>query len=406
MVIYMILFIVALFSSLLETINPVLGYINEIIVIGFAGVALVKLFFLEKAEKKAMDGWILLSLVLCSAFFLVAFMPNLFSEPHNTIAMQLYTFFGMTKFLILFYSGRILVKDLDFRASIPWMKRLAWLFSLICLLVYVLNMAVPLMQPFDIRFGMPTYAYGFGHPAPFSMIVIIFTVLMVFFSLLQKTRLPYLYLLLNLGLIFTAGRSTAIGIYLCLFLLLLLFPYIKRIPNYMYLLLGGFLAWFSWDRIINQFGAENTEARGVLLRTSVQIAKDHAPFGAGLGMFGSHASRLHYSPLYYDYQLSRVWGLSSINPSFITDSYWAMIIGETGILGSILLIALFIVTLIAIIRSTSGNFKMKLIVAFPFIYALCTSPVDTLLVSGSIISIILAVLYMIALSHTKPSENS
>ncbi|MBC1475087.1 hypothetical protein HB852_10695 [Listeria grandensis] len=404
MILFMILFIVAIFSSQLEMISPVLGYINEIIVVGFAGAALIQVFFLEKAREKAMDGWILLSLILCSAFFLVAFIPNLFGGAHNTILMQVYTFFGMTKFLILFYSGRILVKGMDFRATIPWMKRLAWLFTILCYLAYILNIAITFMVPFDIRFGMPTYSYGFGHPAPFSMVVMIFTILLVFFSLLENKRLPYLYLMLNLGLIFTAGRSTAIGIYLCLFLLLLLFPYIKRIPSYLYIVLGAFLAWFSWDRIMNQFGAGNTEARGVLLRTSVDIAKDHAPFGAGLGMFGSHASRLHYSPLYYEYQLSRVWGLSSLNPTFITDSYWAMIIGETGIFGSILLILLFIVTLIAMIRSTSGNFKMKLIVAFPFIYALCTSPVDTLLVSGSVVSIIMAVLYMMALSRTEPSS--
>ncbi|AQY49739.1 hypothetical protein PWEIH_01962 [Listeria weihenstephanensis FSL R9-0317] len=404
MVLFMILFVLAIFSSCLEALVPALGYVNELIVVGFAAVALVKVFFLEKAEKKALDGWILLSLVLCSVFFLIAFLPNLFTGAHSTILMQAYTFFGMTKFLLLFYSGRILVKGMDLTATIPWMKRLAWLFTFTCYGIYALNLVFPIMQPFDTRFGMPTYDYGFGHPAPFSMVVIIFTVLLVFFSLLQKKSLPYLYLVLNLGLIFTAGRSTAIGIYLCFFLLLLIFPYIKRLPVYMYVLLGAFLAWFSWDRIMNQFGSENTEARGVLLRTSVQIAQDHAPFGAGLGMFGSHASRLHYSPLYYDYNLSRVWGLSSGNPAFITDSYWAMIIGETGLLGAICLIALFIVTLIAIVRSISGDFKLKLIVVFPYIYALLTSPVDTLLASGSIISIMLAVMYMMGLSREVTEE--
>ncbi|MBA3927906.1 hypothetical protein [Listeria rustica] len=64
----------------------------------------------------------------------------------------------------------------------------------------------------------------------------------------------------------------------------------------------------------------------------------------------------------------------------------------------IFLIALFIVTACAIIRSTSGNFKIKLMVVFPFLYALCTSPVDTLLVSGSIVGVMMAALYMMRLS--------
>ncbi|MBA3925442.1 hypothetical protein [Listeria rustica] len=398
MMLFMILFLFAIFSSLLETINPVLGYVTEVIVFGFMVAAFIKLLFLEKGQVKTLDGWAIATLLLCSGFCLIAFIPNVFNDAHNTILMQVYTFFSMTKFLLLFYCGRILLKNTRFQSTIPWMKRIAWSFSLLCSGIYLLNLVFPIMTGFDIRFGMSTYAYGFGHPAPFSMVVILFTVLMVFFSLIQKTRLPYLYLLLNLFLVFTAGRSTAIGIYVCLFLLLLLFPYIKRLPAYIYVLLGGFLVWFSWDRIAAQFGAGNTEARGVLLRTSVEIADKHMPFGAGLGMFGSNASRLHYSPLYWEYQISRVWGLSSINPAFITDSYWAMIIGETGILGVIFLIALFIVTAFAIIRLTSGNFKIKLMVVFPFLYALCTSPVDTLLVSGSIVSVMMAVLYMMSLS--------
>ncbi|WAO22955.1 hypothetical protein [Paenilisteria newyorkensis] len=268
----------------------------------------------------------------------------------------------------------------------------------LCMAAYALNLVTPIMVAFDTRFGMATYSYGFGHPAPFSMVVILFTVMMVFFAFLQKTRVPYMYVLLNFLLIMTAGRSTAIGIYLCFFLLLLILPHMKRLPVSIVLLLGGFLVWFSWDRIADQFGAANTEARGVLLRTSVEIAKNHAPFGAGLGMFGSNASRLDYSPLYNEYHLTHVWGLSQFNPTFITDSYWAMIIGETGFLGAIVLVCLFIVTLIAIIRSTKGNFKLKILVVFPFVYALCTSPVDTLLASGSIVSVMLMVLYMITLT--------
>ncbi|MBC1499771.1 hypothetical protein HB943_04080 [Listeria weihenstephanensis] len=399
MILFMILFLFAIFSSLLETIHPILGYVDEVIVFGFILAAIVKLLFFEKKGVKALDGWMLFTFFLSICFCLIAFIPNLFSEAHTTIFMQAYTFFGIIKFLILFYCGRVLTRDTSFIATIPWMKRLAWIFTWICLAAYAINLVVPIMAGFDIRFGMATYAYGFGHPAPFSMVVILFTILMVFFALIQKTRLPYMYLVLNLFLIFTAGRSTAIGIYICLFLLLLILPYIKRLPIYVYMLLGGFLTWFSWDRIANQFGADNTEARGVLLRTSVEIAKEHLPFGAGLGMFGSNASRIHYSPLYFKYHLSNVWGLSSINPAFITDSYWAMIIGETGFIGAILLLALFITTLIAILRLTSGDFKIKLMVAFPFIYALCTSPVDTLLVSGSIVSVMMAVLYMMRLSQ-------
>lgn len=405
MILFIVFLLVALFSSLLETIQPLFGYVNEAIVFLFMGAAFLKALFLEKKHVKTADGWMILAFILCACFFLLAFIPNLFDGPHNTFWMQLYTFFGMVKFLLLFYCGRVLLQEMSFLSTIPFMKKVAWLFTWICILVYVVNLVFPLMQAFDIRFGMETYSYGFGHPAPFSMVVILFTVMMVFFAFLQNTKVPYLYVILNLFLIITAGRSTAIGIYLCFFLLLLVLPHIKRLPVSIFVTLGAFLVWFSWDRIANQFGAENTEARGVLLRTSIEIAKDHLPFGAGLGMFGSHASRLVYSPLYNEYHLSHIWGLSEFNPAFITDSFWAMIIGETGLLGAILLLGLFLVTLLAIIRSTRGDFKLKLLVVFPFVYALFTSPVDTLLASGSVVSVMLMVLYMMSLTK-EVSEKS
>lgn len=404
MFVFMILLLVALFSSMLETINPFLGYIDEVIVFAFIAAAFIKMLFLERQQVKSLDGWMITAFVFCSVFLIVAFIPNLYAGAHSTLLMQVYTFFGITKFLLVFFCGRILLQNTRFITTIPWMKKVSWLFTILCFIAYAVNLVFPLMQAFDIRFGMETYSYGFGHPAPFSMVVILFSVMMVFFSLLQKTKMPYIYLTLNLLLIVTAGRSTAIGIYLCFFLLLLILPHIKRLPVSIFITLGIFLLWFSWDRISNQFGAENTEARGILLRTSVDIAKDYFPFGAGLGMFGSNASRLDYSPLYNEYHLSHVWGLSELNPAFITDSYWAMIIGETGFLGVILLIALFVITVLAIIRYTSGNFKLKLIVVFPFIYALFTSPVDTLLASGSIVSVMLVVLYMITLSKEAASE--
>ena len=42
----------------------------------------------------------------------------------------------------------------------------------------------------------------------------------------------------------------------------------------------------------------------MLLKTAIQIAKDNAPLGSGLGTFGSEASRINYSQLYYQYNIS------------------------------------------------------------------------------------------------------
>ena len=83
------------------------------------------------------------------------------------------------------------------------------------------------------------------------------------------------------------------------------------------------------------------QARNALYAKSVVIAKDYFPLGAGLGRYGSWMSRVYYSPLYEKYGLSEVYGLSQTMPNFINDTFWPMILGETGFIGFILYIWIF-----------------------------------------------------------------
>lgn len=68
---------------------------------------------------------------------------------------------------------------------------------------------------------------------------------------------------------------------------------------------------------------------------SIAIARDHVPLGAGLGRYGSHMSRVEYSQVYGQYGLDQVAGLQPTDGSAITDTFWPMLLGETGIIGTI-----------------------------------------------------------------------
>jgi hypothetical protein len=73
--------------------------------------------------------------------------------------------------------------------------------------------------------------------------------------------------------------------------------------------------------------------RTALYVGSIAVARDHLPLGAGLGRFGSHLSREDYSPVYAAYGLDRIPGMTRANPNAITDTFWPMVLGETGIVG-------------------------------------------------------------------------
>lgn len=73
--------------------------------------------------------------------------------------------------------------------------------------------------------------------------------------------------------------------------------------------------------------------RILLYVTSGVIARDHFPLGVGLGRYGSPLSRdaNDFSPVYHEYGLDRIWGLTPHYPAYITDTYWPHILGEAGV---------------------------------------------------------------------------
>jgi hypothetical protein len=90
--------------------------------------------------------------------------------------------------------------------------------------------------------------------------------------------------------------------------------------------------------------------RALLYKTGEKIANDDSPLGVGFGRFGSYPSRIYYSPVYDQYELSGIYGLSRSYPDFIDDTSWPSVMGEAGYLGLIAYAIGVILLLLAIVR--------------------------------------------------------
>ena len=108
---------------------------------------------------------------------------------------------------------------------------------------------------------------------------------------------------------------------------------------------------FAAAAIIYQFisyyfmmGTES--ARAMLTLAAPFVAWDHFPFGSGWGTFASAFSAEPYSPVYGMYRMAGIWGISPDYPAFVSDTYWPMIIGQTGFFG----FAGFIAALVIFVR--------------------------------------------------------
>lgn len=96
---------------------------------------------------------------------------------------------------------------------------------------------------------------------------------------------------------------------------------------------------------------EGYSVRQALADNSVKIAKEYMPIGVGFGKYGSWYASKNYSEYYYKYRMSRMYGLMPNDSSYATDTFWPSLLGETGLLGSLL----YIIMLLVLYRWLAGK---------------------------------------------------
>ena len=101
---------------------------------------------------------------------------------------------------------------------------------------------------------------------------------------------------------------------------------------------------------VSLYTSSESTARAQLYLTGTKIGADDFPLGTGFGRFASYQSRLNYSPVYDQYGLSSVYGLSRRDPQFIDDTAWPSVLGETGYAGLAIYLTGLLLLAAALIR--------------------------------------------------------
>lgn len=70
------------------------------------------------------------------------------------------------------------------------------------------------------------------------------------------------------------------------------------------------VTWTKFDVYYVSGFSNDQLARPMTYKTSLQILWDYFPFGSGMGSFACNGAWKYYSPLYYEYHLTDIWGLS------------------------------------------------------------------------------------------------
>ncbi len=191
----------------------------------------------------------------------------------------------------------------------------------------------------EYRFGVSNLNSIFIHPSTLAF----FSFSLAFFLLVFTKKKKFFLSLVTIIGIYSFRIKEIFGFFISVFLR-------KQYLSIKYIigvLVLGLISFIIYKNIIpwhyNQYfsaSSIDTVARLALYFTSVKIGVNEFPFGEGFGRFGGEISARYYSPVFKKYNIDKVFGLSIEDPKFVKDTFWPMVLGETGFIGLILYILL------------------------------------------------------------------
>ena len=140
----------------------------------------------------------------------------------------------------------------------------------------------------------------------------------------------------------------------------------------------------AWGQISFYFFDSRLDdaARYQLYTQSVNIAKDHFPFGSGFGTIATHFSSVIYSPLYHMYGMDKVWGLTEKSAKFSNDTFWPAVLGESGWVGFVFYILAVVILIWQIQRLRRTNNGWYMAGLFIIMYELIASMAEAAFLSS------------------------
>ncbi|MDY5701524.1 MAG: hypothetical protein SPK68_10585 [Lachnospiraceae bacterium] len=198
---------------------------------------------------------------------------------------------------------------------------------------------------------------------------------LLIFSTHKRIYRYRLYLMMMLVMLVLSGKEKAYGAILVLGLFYYLIVHKKVQTKIRYILYMAIpVAVLAWDKIYYYYvQGYGRYAKSIMTSTSLQIAKDYFPIGTGFGTFGSTYAREVYSPVYFLYGIADNPELGIESRQYLTDLFWPILFGETGVLGTIFYCGLILLLFIQIQRVFYYNKKKYFLLIFMFVFMMMTT---------------------------------
>ena len=345
---FIIVMYIFVFQNLIQQYVNFVGYFDELIAIMIIPLLIIILSMKKKWNIKKID-LVILSCLL--GILIIGVYANLRYQyqPINIVLSDILVFY---KFFLVYYLFQILNKE---KLLQTYSNKISKHIDIIVMGLFfftIINYIFEFFPSEQKRYGIMVNQLFYTNPTSLVAICVFLLGIKVYFTKKINTITTYMLCII----IFTTLRIKAIG-FLVIFAIISI--YVCKKQEKITALKIGILAviciLIAHQQIEYYFIGADNSARASLLSTSFKIANDYAPIGTGFATFASHFSGESYSPLYTMYGIQNVYGLTKEKHNFISDSFWPMILGQFGYLGTIL----YLIVIVLIFRKIQLQYNKE-----------------------------------------------
>lgn len=206
-------------------------------------------------------------------------------------------------------------------------------------LVIINTLFIQIFPVYDYRFFFPSQKLFFRNCADLAYVCMNGLIIMILNERNHKKNIVFMILFTITAI--SAMRYKELAVIIAIWIMYT-YMILGQMKSRFFLVLGSIFSAGVFG--IDQFSLYYNnikQPRYLLMRSGIIIANKCFPLGAGFATFGSHISGVYYSPLYKEYGLSLIWGLGGNYKGFISDNFFAILLGQFGWLGLGLIVYLY-----------------------------------------------------------------
>lgn len=291
------------------------------------------------------------SLFILITVVLIGLLSNVLSGiavPWSSVAIDV---IAETKVLWIYFAAKYYLSSGTIKHLVRMLSPVAKTYIVLSFVFSLLSQVVNTGMTGSDRYGLNGFKFIF----PFSFQFLAVTLIMLAVVMLDKKtkRKTTYYLMASISLIMATKSSPLIfGV-----LFLVLLAYFKkqdRLRMGTIVLLGALVLLLGTYQIQTYLLNENAP-RYLFFYYGGVTADHYFPLGSGFATFGSDQAARNYSPLYFQYGFSTLFGMTPEDGSFLSDTFWPMAIGQFGWIGSLLYFYVYV----RILLSFNGAASME-----------------------------------------------